>query len=210
MSEYYYKKIEAGLIDPPEETPEILAEQQQIWDYMPLVKKTAHGLSFLCNLGYLDICQQGYYILAELTTKIDWLEVDRKMISRYVKLSVEGLLKNYCSKYSTVVSAPRGGNGIETVALEEAEELKGEALNPEEELLLRQRNAKVRLVVALVSTLLNERESFILWSCLIPDGEPMSYSEVARQFNCHKSSVGRDALKILQLLKETYNEYTKT
>ena len=134
MSDYYYRKIKDGLIDEPEDTPEILEEQQQIWAYMPLVKKLAYGLSFQCNLGYLDICQQGYYILAELTTRIDWQGTDVKMISRYVKVSVEGLLKNYCSKYSTIVSSPRGDALIEVTRTEEMEELEGEGLNPEEEL----------------------------------------------------------------------------
>jgi RNA polymerase sigma factor (sigma-70 family) len=209
MSNYYQQKIKDGLIDEPEDTPEILAEQQQIWIYMPLVRKLAYQFSFQCNLGYLDICQQGYYILAELTTKIDWQETDVKMISRYVKVSVAGLLRNYCSKYSTIVSSPRGDSLIETVRLEDSEELEGEGLNPEEMLEKKQERNRVRFDAAVVASTLNEREAYVLWGCLMTDA-PMSYREVAMQFKCGKTSIGRDAERILAKLKGLYDAYLET
>jgi RNA polymerase sigma factor (sigma-70 family) len=206
MSQYYYQKIADGLIDPPQDTPEILAEQQQIWEYTPLVRKLAYGLSFQCNLGYLDICQQGYYILAELTTKIDWQETDVKMISRYVKVSVEGLLKNYCSKYSTIVSSPRGDALIEVVRTEDSEELTGEGLNPEEELEKKEERNLVRMTVALVASVLNERETFVLWnSCLTDD--PLSYREIGVQFGVSYESIRRDYNRVIDKLRGFYDEY---
>lgn len=201
MRDYYQQKIEDGLIDPPEETPEILAEQQQIWEYIPLVRKIANRLSHQCKLGYLDLCQQGYYILAELTIKIDWLETDRKMISRYVKLSVEGLLKNYCGKYSTVISSPRGADEVEMIRLEDTEELEGSELNPEEALLKKRTRDRVRLAVALVGSMINERESYVLWNCLMPIGEPISYRQVGQQFETSHSSIQRDADRVMAKLR---------
>jgi RNA polymerase sigma factor (sigma-70 family) len=209
VSEYYYQKIKDGLIDEPEDTPEILAEQQQIWIYMPLVRKLAYQFSFQCNLGYLDICQQGYYILAELTTKIDWQETDVKMISRYVKVSVAGLLRNYCSKYSTIVSSPRGDALIEVVRTEDSEELIGEGLNPEEELEKKQERDQVRFAVALAASILNERETFILWNHCLTD-DPMSYREIGVQFNVSYESIRRDYNRVIATLKGFYDEYTRS
>jgi RNA polymerase sigma factor (sigma-70 family) len=209
LIDYYQKKIDDGLIDEPEDTPEILAEQQQIWDYMPLVKKLAYGLSFQCNLGYLDICQQGYYILAELTTKIDWQETNVKMISRYVKVSVEGLLKNYCGKYSTIVSSPRGDATIETVSIEDSEELEGLEANPEEALEIKQERNRMRLAVVVVSRTLNERESYVLWDYCMSDN-PLSYRQIGMHFGVSHESIRRDYERIMAKLKGFYDAHLET
>jgi RNA polymerase sigma factor (sigma-70 family) len=208
LTDYYQKKIDDGLIDAPEDMPEILAEQQQIWDYMPLVKKLAYGLSFQCNLGYLDICQQGYYILAELTVKIDWQETDVKMISRYVKVSVEGLLKNYCGKYSTIVSSPRGDATIETVSTEDSEELEGLEANPEDALEIKQSKNQMRLAVAVVCQTLNERETFVLWNHF--EDAPLSYREMGLHFGVSYESIRRDNDRIIAKLKGFYDAYLET
>jgi len=212
MSDYYYKKIEDGLIDAPEDTPELLEEQQQIWGYIPLVRKIAVHLASHCNLSYLDLCQQGYYILAELTLKVDWLD-DRRRISSYVKRSLEGLMKNYVGKYNGVISLPKWNAdyykfNVETIGLDETDELAGAELNPEESYVKKETEGALRAAVVCITPTLNEREYYILLHCMLVD-EPMGYREVAAQFDVSRESIRRDVNRIRGKLKEIMNEYFK-
>lgn len=209
---YYEQKIADGLIDAPEETPEILEEQQQIWEYIPLVRKLASSLVPFCNLTYMDLCQQGYLILAELTTKIDW-QLERGKITSYVKQSVGGLMKTYIGNFNTAVSVPKWHDSfystdIDVTSLEATAELLGEDDNPEEQLLLKERKDQLRGAVAVILPSLNEREFYVLFNCMLSDS-PLSVREVASQFDCGKSSIDRDITRLKGRLKGVLNEDTQ-
>jgi len=212
-NKYYYDKIKAGLIDPPEDTNEVLEEQQRIWYYVPLVRSIATGYARHCNLDYDDLCQQGYVILASLTTKIDWHQ-ETARITKYINVTLLGLMKNYIARYNGVVSLPRLDkfySGINTtpVTVESMDDFAAEEPCAEEELLLKERKLQVQRAVTVVVPTLNEREHLILFSCLLSD-EPMGYREVAQRFQVGKSSIGRDVDRLTTRLKEVINEYLET
>jgi RNA polymerase sigma factor (sigma-70 family) len=209
MSDYYYAKIEAGLIDQPEDTPEILDEQRQIWDYMPLVRKLANYYASHCNLGYRDLCQQGYLILAETAHKIDWLS-NRNKITKYVNTTLSGKIKRYIAKFNTVIGIPN----LDSEAFEKSAEIvpfeewsipeDDDILNPEQELLKKEKHDRLVQAVQQVATQLNDREYFVLYSCLMGS---QSYKQLAEEFDVHKSSIGRDAKRIITKMKEALDEY---
>jgi DNA-directed RNA polymerase specialized sigma subunit len=205
---YYHQKIEDGLIDEPEDTPEILEEHQQIWNYIPLVRSMADWLLPFSNLGYEDLCQQGYSILAELSTKVDW-QSDPKMISMFVKLSVQGKMKKYIAHFGTSVRIPSFSQdyfdmNIQSVGIEESELFSEDALSPEDQLLLKERKDMLRGAVAVILPSLNEREFYVLFNCMLTDS-PLTVREVANQFDCGKSSIDRDVAR----LKARLYEYIK-
>jgi RNA polymerase sigma factor (sigma-70 family) len=211
MLDYYHQKIKDGLIDEPEDTAEILEEQQQIWKYIPLVRGCADALNQYCTIGFQDLCQQGYLLLAELTTKIDWLS-DPKMISKYVALSIRGRMKDYVARNESAVGIPHFTSEYFDKRMKDVEfnELvnSSEEDNPEEQLLLKERKDMLRGAVAMILPILNEREFYVLWNCMLTDS-PLGYREVATQFDCTKDSIYRDVIRLKTRLKGVLGEDLK-
>jgi RNA polymerase sigma factor (sigma-70 family) len=204
MKSYYEQKIEDGLIDAPEETPEILEEQQQIWNYMPLVKGCANQMKEYSTIGYNDLCQQGYLLLAELTSKIDWLS-DPKAITKYVVTHIRGKMKDYVAQQGSSVRIPEFEPDYFEKKIQEVEfneeMFVEEVPNPEEQLLFRERKDMLRGAVAVILPSLNEREFYVLFNCMLTDS-PLTVREVADQFDCGKSSIDRDIARLKARLHE--------
>ena len=205
MLDYYHQKIADGLIDAPEDPDEILEEQRQIWKYIPLVRGCADQIKEYCNMGFEELCQQGYLLLAELTSKIDW-QSDPRVISKYVALSIRGKMKDFVAHNEQAVRIPAFGpdyfdNRIQSTMFDEDLMIDYDQDNPEEQLLLKERRAHLRASVSMILYTLNEREFYVLFNCLLTD-DPMGYREVAEQFDCSKSSVERDVVRVKARLKE--------
>jgi len=210
MSEYYYNKIQSGLIDAPEDSPEILEEQAQIWQYMPLVKKMANTYTKWCNCGFEDLCQQGYFILAGLAPKVDWLS-DKKKISKFISTSLSGQLKTYIAKYSGVVSLPKWEQDMPTrfaLPSVDPDTLLSDEPDVEQKYLKEEEKDAAHAAVALILPSLNEREFYVLFNCLYTD-DPIGYREVADQFQTSRTSILRDTKRVLAWLKEAMHEDIK-
>jgi RNA polymerase sigma factor (sigma-70 family) len=228
---YYHQKIEDGLIDKPEDFEEVTEEQRQIWDYQPLVRKIALHYVNYTNLGYKDLCQQGYLRLAEIASKIDWLQ-DRGKITKYVSVNIDGAIKRYIGKMTKAIGFPswdvykeRGKlvTGIIDLTRENSEDgteeshddfgsaaeweqfdLYSEAPSAEEVLINTDRTVIVRSAIAQLEPDLTERRMYVLWNCLLAD-EPESYRDVGFKFEVSRQSIARDVLAIKRELKEIIN-----
>ena len=207
MLDYYHQKIADGLIDPPEDTPEMLEEYQQIWDYVPLVRRCADQIKQYSNISYQDQCQQGYLLLADLTAKIDW-QSDRNGISKYVSLIVRGRMKDFVAHNEHVVKVPNFTADyfdfpIVSSAFNE-DYFPEDVDNPEEELILKERRDQLRNAVTVIIPSLNEREFYVLFNCMLDDRS--NYRQAAEEFTCSKSSIERDIVRVKAKLKEVLDD----
>lgn len=202
---YYHQKIKEGLIDSPVKTKEETKEMQKVWDYMPLVQVQATFLSEFCSLGYEDLCQQGYWALAEIAFKVEWEEMSPKQISSYIKSSVVGLMRNYIAKHDKIVAIPAFNiryfdTEISTEGLDGEDQLYSDAPSAEERLL---RMEALKVAHARVGELIegfNERESYVLWNHIVTD-DPTTMRDIADQFQTSKDSILRDVKRIRSQLR---------
>lgn len=180
-NEYYYNKIRDGLIDPPEETPRQVEQAQQVWNYKPLVHNQAQVLASCSNMDYDDLCAQGYLILAELAYSIDW-SMPSKRISRYIKATVKGKLRNYLIKWRSM-------------PVESTNKLVMDSPTAEEQVIRKEQLEMAHLRVASLISTFSERETYVLWNHIVTD-EPETIRDMAEQFQCGKSSISRDIQRV--------------
>ena len=206
---YYHRKIHDGLIDGPETDSPFPGIA--IWNYRPLVHALAWKWSAQLGLEYSDVVQQGYSILAALAYKVDW-EMHPNQISKYIKRSVEGYLKMYFAKSMHTVMIPhffqidKAKIIVEPVGYEDNTRWYTDEPNPEEQCLVKEERDIASDILDRVLQTLNEREAYVLWHHIISD-EPMSMREIADQFHCGKSAIGRDVTRLVKLLQEEGKPY---
>lgn len=189
---YYHQKIADGLIDPSD--GEEIEEGMRIWQYRPLVNALAWKWASIVDMEYHDILQQGYYILADLSSKVDWY-AGGPQVTSYIKRSVEGGLKTYIAKTLNVIALPTfNDDSIDSIEFD-VDICYADEPNPEERLLRKELLELANLHLEAVLHHLTEREFYIVWNYIVAS-EPESLRFIADLFKCSKDSIWRDVNRI--------------